>query len=168
MKIKDIIQDAGKLLGLDAPKNSANWSILFRCANLAVSNVASNYKDCITEQTFNVTDTIITFDQFNKPFLKVKSIKSGGTEVNYELYIDFLVVPNGKIKVQYACVPKFVSNDDDISIIGGIMNEGILLYGIMAEYAYISGLVDEVKLYNDKFEQLLFGMHKSGKTRVMP
>jgi hypothetical protein len=41
------------------------------------------------------------------------------------------------------------------------------LYGILAEYASISGLVNEEKIYNAKFERLLFESRTTGRGRVM-
>ena len=168
MKLKDIITDAANLYGIDAPEGSTNWTMLFRCANIAVTNVACNYRDCIAEQTFDVSDSIIEYTEFNKTFLKVKSVKSGGREVNYDIYMNFLSVPNGRITVKYAFVPKFTSGDDDIEgIIGGILTESALLYGILAEYASICGVIEDANLYEEKFQSLLFGTKMNGKARVI-
>ena len=168
MKLKNLVQDAADLLGLDAHKNSINRSILFRCANLVVSNIACNYEDCITTQTFIVSNGRIDLNQFDKIFLKVKKICCGNQPVNYDLYIDFLSVPNGRITVVYAFIPKFKNEREEIIKITGKIDENILLYGILAEYASISGLSEEFKNFNAKFENLLFANSQTGKGRVLP
>lgn len=156
MKLKKIIDVASVLLGVDCR------DILFRCANLCVSNVACNLKDCVTEQTFIVTDGKIYYNQFNYQFLKVRECN-----VRYEIYTDFIAVPNGKVVIEYAYIPCFTKQTEDISKIGGVMNGDVLLYGILAEYASISGLWDEYKMYNEKFQILLFNQHRGKGVRVM-
>jgi len=162
MKLKNLIQDAANMLGIDAPQKSPIFSILFRCANLVVSNVACNYEDCVATQTFDVTDGRIDLSKFKKTFLKVKSCN-----VNYDLYINSLSVPNGMVTVQYAYIPKFTSGNNVITTVAGRLTESALLYGILAEYASISGLTDEEKRYNEKFEDLLFACTRTGSARVM-
>lgn len=169
MKLKDIINDAANIYGIDAPEGSTNWSMLFRCANITATNVACNYRDCIGIQTFNVKDSSINYADFDEPFLKVKSIKSDGQDVYYDIYTNFISVPNGRVTVKYAYVPRFTSGEDDIDdIVGGILNDSTLLYGILAEYASICGVIDDANLFDEKFQKLLFGAKADGKARVMP
>jgi hypothetical protein len=169
MKVKNIMENAAEILGVgDLTRDDENRKILFRCANLVAANIASNYLDCKAVQTFTVTDNKINFSQFNKTFLKVKSVKTGGNEVSsYELFIDFLKVPNGIVEVTFACVPAFADAEDDHKIAGNY-NENVLLYGILAEYAFINGMLNEAKVWNEKFEQLLFGAGKKGTAKIMP
>jgi hypothetical protein len=168
MKLKKLIQEAAKIIGIDVKQGNANWSILFRCANLVVSNIACNYEDCTAAQTFNVKDGEIKFTDFDRTFLKIKSVKSGGYEVPYDFYINSLRVPNGIITVEYAFIPKFTKDSNVIKDVMGRFDENVLLYGILAEYCFISSLKDEAKYYNDKFESLLFASSMTGKARVIP
>ena len=65
-------------------------------------------------------------------------------------------------------MPKFTSGDDDIeSVVGGILGESALLYGILAEYASICGVVEDAELYEKRFQDLLFGTTKNGKARKL-
>jgi len=157
MKLKKILSDASQLLGIDE-SDKANQKILFRCANLVMANLASNHFDYIELQNFAVTDGKIKYINFKKTFLKIKSVSCP-----YELFIDYICVPNGHVTVEYACIPEFKSPNSIVSI-----NQSLLLYGILNEYASISGLVDEAKLYGQKFEQLLFGTKETGKSRRLP
>jgi len=168
MKLEKLIENAAEILGIDMTQGDANYNILFRCANIVLMSVASTQRDCVTRQTFTVQNGQIDFEKFNQTFFKVKSVKSGGSPVPYELYIDFLRVPNGTIEVEYACIPEFKSGDDDVSAIGGIMTENALLYGVLAEYAAVSTMPDEAKIWDAKFRALLFNATKTGKARVMP
>ena len=168
MKVRDIIEHAAEMLCIDdITPDDTNYRILFRVANVVLANIASNYLDCVVTQTFTVKTGKIDFSQFTQTFLKVKTVKQGSVEVPYELYINFLTVPNGKIEVIYACVPSFATDQDDLNTAGGI-SYPILLYGMLTEYALISGMTDEAKSFGDRFESLLFTTAQSGRARVMP
>jgi len=158
MKLNNILSDASVMLGI-SEDDVTNQKILFRCANLVVANVTGNYIDCVTTQDFNVTEGCINYDEFDKTFLKIVSVSC-----SYDLYMDHIAVRNGHVTVKYAYVPEFKSPDDVVAV----MNPSTLLWGILAEYACISGLVEEAKLYNDKFEKLLFASRPTGKSRRMP
>ncbi|MDR0462434.1 MAG: hypothetical protein LBG88_03865 [Christensenellaceae bacterium] len=168
MKLKSLITDAAKMMGICASETSKNFSILFRCANLAVSCVACNYLECVAIQTFAVTDGKIDFTQFEKKCLKIKSVKVGGREIQYDLFMNRLTVPNGKVTVEYAYVPYFTDAEQEIATVAGRVDESVLLYGIMAEYAGISGFESEAKTYGDKFENLLLRSTRTGHVRVLP
>ena len=157
MKLEKIIQEAANMLGIEAPKKSANYRFLFRCANLVLSNIACNYRDFVTEEIFDVKNGRIDFSQFTETVLKIKDVSAP-----YELFLNEIVVPNGMVAVKYAYIPVFKKATDRV------FNEAIMLYGIMAEYADISGMGEDAKIYARRFEQLLFSQHCTGKTRRMP
>ena len=159
MTLKTITEAAAEMLGIE------DNNILFRCANLVVANIATNYIDCMGRQTFNVTDGKIEFSQFSRTVLHVKSAEKNGQPVKFDLYVNFITVPNGVITVDYAFVPKFASTNDLVTAVAGIANEAILLYGILTEYATVSGLADDAKTYGARFEKLIAGMIRNGHAR---
>ena len=178
MQIKKIIANVATILGfVDVTElvngetsdtvlmENQNYNILFRCANLVAANVAGNYRDCVTIQKFTVTDGKIEFSQFNKNFMKAIDVKCNGAVADFDIYINFLKVPNGMVEVTYAYVPVFTSGNDEAR---NILSEAAFVYGILAEYSFISGMFNEAKVFNAKFEELLFGMLKTGRTIKMP
>jgi hypothetical protein len=169
MILGEIIKEAANIVGLNnVVRDNKNFNILFRCANLVLSNIALNYHDCIAEQKFNVTEHLIEFCQFEKPCFKIKSVKIDGKEIEYGLYMNMITVPNGFVVVEYAYIPRFEGWDDDTVNCLGKFDDSILLYGIIAEYASISGLSHEYKVYSEKFEKLLSKSARTGHARVMP
>jgi hypothetical protein len=168
MKLDEIIKDAGKIVGVSVAKTSSNYSVLFRCANLVVSNIAVNYLDCVDVEKFNVEDGKIDFSQFQKNCFKIRSVKMYNNEIDYDLYMNRLTVPNGEVTVEYAYIPKFTDGEQEIVSVMGKFDESILLYGIVAEYASISGLFTEHKIYSGKFDTLLSKFTRCGHMRVMP
>ena len=157
MKLKKLMEDIAPLLGED------NHDILLRCANLVMNNVANNYGDFIEKQTFNVKNGKITYGRFKHNLLKIKSVKSGGREIQYDLFIGYICVPCGKVEVEYACVPRFKTGNEQIP--GGLAD--ILAVGIMKEYSAISDM-READTYAKMFEKLMYLARQKGKSMVMP
>jgi|GEM_PF-3260717 len=165
MKLKKVIEDASLLLGI-RQDDVANQRLLFRCANLCLSNVASNHIECLATQVFDVTNGKIGFDQFEKTCLKIKHVSA-----RFNLHTGYISVPNGRVVVTYAYSPEFKSKNDDVSIVGGVMNPTALLYGIITEYAIICELKDEVDVFGKRFARALFGIQdnpRKGKSRRIP
>jgi len=162
MRLRDIINEASLMLGIPQT-DKANRQILFRCANLVLSNVASNINECIEEQSFDVKDGKIKFSDFSKTFLKIKQIS-----YPYELFTNYIAVKNGRVNVKYACVPEFKNPSSSITQFKGVISPGALLYGMLSEYSAISGLKNEAKLFEDRFQRHLLAMNRTGKMKRMP
>jgi len=154
MKQNEILQTAAEILGLQ----EAGYPLLRRCANLVLANIASNYRDCVAKQVFFVTDGKIEYKDFNRTFLRVKNVSAG----TYSLYIDFLQVPNGRVEVEYCFIPKFTDDAEQEIFIPGL-SEQIFVYGVITEYALISGMFNEAKIWNEKFEAGLFSTDERNK-----
>jgi hypothetical protein len=154
MKQKDVLQSAAEILGLQ----ETGYPLLLRCANLVLANIAANYRDCVTKQVFNITNGKIEYKNFEKTFLRVKNV-SGGV---YSLYVDYLQVPNGKVEVEYCFVPKF-TDDAEQEIFIPNLSEQIFVYGVITEYALISGMFNEAKAWSEKFEAGLFKSDERNK-----
>jgi len=154
MKQKNILDSAAEILGLQ----ETSFPILRRCANLVLANIAVNHRDCEARQTFNVTDGKIEYKDFNKTFLRVKSVSTG----TYSLFIDFMQVQNGRVEVKYFYVPSFLENLEQSIHIPNLA-EQTFVYGVVTEYALISGMFNEAKIWNERFEAGLFGTNEKNK-----
>ena len=154
MKQKNILESAAEILGLQ----DTSFPMLRRCANLVLATIATNHRDCEATQTFTVRDGKIEYKDFEKAFLRVKH-----SSVPYSLYIDFMQVPNGRVDVTYFYIPSF-TEDMQQSIHIPNLAEKTFVYGVVTEYALISGMFNEAKVWNEKFEKGLFmtsGKHKN-------
>ena len=153
MKQIDILQSAAEILGLQ----ETSYPILRRCANLVLAGLATNHRDCEATQVFNVRDGKIEYKDFSKTFLRVKSMT-----VPYSLFIDFMQVPNGRVEVKYFYVPNFSENLDEVIHIPNLAKE-TFVYGVITEYALISGMFNEAKVWNEKFTSGLFHTNEKHK-----
>jgi hypothetical protein len=168
MKLKNILDEAAGLLGINPQTDTQNYDFLFRCANLALTNIAGNYRDCVRVEKFTVTDGKIEFNEFRDQVLSIRDVRVGGGSVKYQLYIDFIGTPNGDVTVEYNAMPRFKSAEDEVENFAGVASANAILYALMTEYAIISGLTKEAQIYDDKFKTILFASGRSGRGRVMP
>jgi len=136
-----------------------------RCANLVLGNIASNHRECVATQTFNVTDGRIEYREFKKNFLKVRSVKIGTRNVSHSLFINFMAVPNGRVTVEYCFIPIFERLSQEIHVPN--LSEQCFVYGVLTEYAVISGMFNEAKIWSHKFETELFGTNPKYKKLVL-
>lgn len=177
MKLKNIAAACAEILGLqdvvelikteagaEELKKNNSFNVLHRCANLVLGNIAGNYVECVTRQEFLVLTNRISFDRFEHDLVKILSVKKDGTEVGYELYVDHMRLTNGTVDIEYAYMPHFENAESVVAVKG--ITEDCLIYGVLAEYAFISGMFNEAKVWNEKFEHFLFSTSK--KSIVMP
>jgi len=160
MKLGNIIDSAGQIL------NAADSVLLKRCANLVLGNIAVNYLDFTTAETFTVTNGQIDYSRFSKIFLRAKSVRINGAQIDFSLYMGYIAVPNGAVTVEYCYVPYFTSDADDIVIPG--MTEQCFVYGVLTEYAIISGMFNEAKIWAEKFADGLFKNNPKYKKIRLP
>jgi len=160
MKLSTIIESAQEVLNTEDPV------ILKRCANLVLGYIATNHRECVATQTFHVTNGKIKYNRFNKNFLGVKSVKIDGRVVAHTLYMDYIATPNGVVTVEYRYVPVF-KNDNQKIVIEGI-SEQCMVYGVLTEYAVICGMLNEAKVWAEKYETELFNNNPKYKNLRLP
>ncbi|MDR0975515.1 MAG: hypothetical protein LBM01_00960 [Christensenellaceae bacterium] len=171
MVLTDLIKKIANLLGfndvetLESDFNeNPNYALLKNCVGLTISNIATNYKQFVSTEDFDVSNNGILISAFTKKFLKVKKISSAGQPIFYRVFADKIEVPNANLKVEYAYIPT-LSSDNEVINFAGIPNEAII-FGAMAEYAFISGMNNEGKVWRAQFESLMFG--NDFRDKVLP
>ena len=148
MRIKNIIESAAKLLGMT--DSGSNFDVLLQCANLVATNIASSYLELVAKQTFTVTNGRIRLTKFRRAFLRVKNISTRF----YRLFTDRVEIPNGRVTVEYAYVPRFRTGNERNPF--PTLGDDGLAYGIAAEYSFITGMFSEAQVWNRRLEELLF------------
>jgi len=179
MKIKNIISNVAQVLGLNDVvelvaegvsvqqlKGNMNYNLLLRCASLVVANVAANFIESVASQTFMTRDGEIKICKFKHSLQSIRRVVHGGREVDYRLQIDRILVPVGRVTVTYVFTPAIESGLEENPF---VLSHQALEYGILAEYAFVSGMFNEGKVWNEKFLEMMFGTkHKTGRSKIMP
>jgi len=181
MKFKQIIKNTAEILGLsdvvelineDATieelNNNSNYRLLLRCSALVVANLATHYSELTATQRFNVSvGGRIDFSSFDNPPISIKSARQNGERVRFTTFIDHIIVPRtGQVDVVYTYLPK-VTTGDEINPFP--IPHATIEYGILAEYAFIQGMMCEAQVWNAKFGEMLFSVkQKNGKSIKMP
>ena len=168
MTIKKLITDAMMMLGIDVG-DKVNRKILLRCANLALWDVSSNFREFVDVQTFDVVNKRIEYSQFKRQIVRpIRVIDATASEVKFEVYVGCIGVPDGRMTVTYAYLPQFTNMSDKIALVDGAINAVALFYGMLSNYASISGLTNEAAEYNAKFEKQVAQGVRCGRMRVLP
>ncbi|MCL2851072.1 MAG: hypothetical protein FWE01_01785 [Firmicutes bacterium] len=181
MRIKNIISNVAEVLGLSDVvefvqggatiaqlRENMNYASLLRCASLVVSNISANHSETIARQSFDMTGTdgVILFDSFKENVQSIKQVTQRGRVVEYGLYHDRLVVPKVLVEITFAFTPSIVTGNEHNPF---KLPHQVLEYGILAEYAFISGMFNEGRIWNEKFLEMIFGAkHRTGKAACMP
>ena len=162
MKLKDIISSASEILGLGGEEDA----ILLRCANLVAATVAANYISCAYTQDFENPTGKIDYKEFEKPPIRIRAVKKGGAVVAHKTFLGYLRVPFGRITIDYDFIPRYEDTEDEVAF-PGLSAEGFT-YGVLAEYAFLSGMFNEAKVWNEKFQNHLFAAQKQIKRLTLP
>ena len=183
MKFKQIIKNVAVILGLsdvvslvnDTLKHNSqnakaelrgniNFAVLLRCVNFVVANIATNYFPLVARQSFVVTNGRIRLSEFEKPLVSIRQIARNGREVEHKLHSGYINVPNGNLHVEYSYMPQIKTGEEQNPF---EITPSAIEYGILSEYAFISGMMNEATVWNGKFTELLFNA-KRGRGKTMP
>ncbi|MCL2621842.1 MAG: hypothetical protein FWD32_02305 [Firmicutes bacterium] len=164
INVSEVLDCASELLQL--PDDPNNISLLKRCLNIVISDIATNYYDCRDVKTFNVTNNQIEYSQFERRIFRVVKIYVNGVICDYSLFAGFIRVPNGVVAVEYTYIPE-IDQALNTVYLPAINQEGVI-YGVMAEYAIVSGMFNEAKVWNERFNSFLFSAKLNNKNIVLP
>ncbi|MCL2755926.1 MAG: hypothetical protein FWE45_02625 [Firmicutes bacterium] len=182
MKIKQILSNVAEILGLadvvelvksnvaiNELHQNTNYRLLLRCASLVVANLATHYSEITHTQRVNTQiNGRINFSVFEHPPTNIKMVRQiTGERMRFRTFIDHIIVNQpGKFDVTFTYVPKIISGNETNPF---PLPPAALEYGIMAEYAFLSGMFNEAQVWNEKFGEMIFAsVKKNGRSVTMP
>lgn len=182
MKIKEIIKNAAIILGLSdvveviqsgtktQRLNNINFRVLLRASNLVVANLAANFTELTQKVEINFTDGRIQLSDFPSPFVRIIRVRELGRDIDFRLFIDHVALTSrqgsGIVEVEYAYLPT-VKDGEECNPFP--LPAAALEYGILSEYAFISGMFNEAQVWRAKLAELLFATkRKDGRSITMP
>ena len=180
MTLKQIIANAATILGLgdvvdlvrrnrpaDELLANTNYSLLLRCMALVCSKIAANQFELVHGQEFNVSVLRrIYLTDLEHNLISIKRVQHNGRDVDFELHLNFIQVPPGRIRLTYTFSPRIKDGSEQNPF---PLPPEILEYGVLSEYAFINGMFNEAMVWNEKMGELLFSsLHKTGRSIKMP
>lgn len=156
------------LSGEDRLQAEKELSLLLRCANLVIHEIASEYVHLKTSEKFVSQDGHINYSDFIKQPVDIYAVKKDDSNCRFKLYPTELITDKGEIEVFFTYLPGKVELGGSLDFEEGKMNSRIVAYGTAAEYCIISGMYDESLIWDKRYKDSLFNATKSLKSVVIP
>lgn len=135
-----------------------NVNLLIRCTSLVLGEIASDIIPLKTKQTLTSSDGRILLSSLTSKLYKIISVKKNKRKVSFRVYPSFIEVDSddGTFEVEYNFLPSDkTALTDNIDEVGNFVDARTIAYGVASEYAYISGLFEEAKMWEEKFKNAL-------------
>lgn len=173
MKIQDIIQQTNVLLQLDLPNalfdDNVDSSVreqetktikvknLVACCNLVLQELASEYAPIFKEETVQVQNKRLNFDQLQFEVQEVFSLKDeSGCSIKFTPCQNELVTQqNGKLTVIYSKKINDKTFFEEVEVGLSNLDVRVISYGVCAEYCFMQGDYDNVNVWDSRFKASL-------------
>lgn len=182
MEVKNIIKTSAEFLGLknvvnyieDSSTSSeeilADVDNLMIAVNMVNNNIASSYYELIGVVEVTTKANKISYDEISdKSIIEIKKVeKKSGEKLEYKIMPDgiYLSQPSTCI-IEYTYFPDKLTIDDNINYYLKL-NEITFSLGVVAEYLYIKGSIDDAYMWDKRFKNNLFNLLRPKRNLKMP
>lgn len=139
--------------------------------NMINNNIASNYIElCGKSQVVVNSNMLIPYNSVSSNvIIEVKKITTlAGNEINFCVYPDGINVDgNGSVIVYFTYFPSEVGLGDSINHYLKV-NEIIFAMGVVGEYLYIKGAIDNASIWDKRFKQNMYNLVRPKRNLIMP
>ena len=182
MKVKDIVNVSAECLDLknvikylngenvDSEEVRDEINSLLLCINIVNNNIASSYIDLIGETKLMVSRDFVKYtDISSKSIIEIKNVlNSQNNKLKFKVLPEGLMLDySGMVDVEFSYFPDRVNIDDEINYYLKL-NEMIFSLGVVSEYLYLKGAVDDAYIWDKKFKNSMFNLLRPKKNIVMP
>lgn len=179
MTVKDIIKIVCEFVGeneirakLEADttlseREQEKVDCMVRCFNLVNQEIASDYLPFLTEESVDVSNSIINFSTLSKSVVNIYQVKNGfGMPIRFKNYPNYIEVCGNAKKVIYSYLPDELKLGDNIARLNGL-TERIYAYGVASEFLLIDGLGADAEIWEERFKTSLFVLsRRKGEHRL--
>lgn len=139
--------------------------IIIDCINLVQQNIATNYFNLIDTFQINNTYDVLPYSKISTlQIFNIISVKNTKNEVlKYTLKPSGIVTNKCDIVIKYAFFPKDVTINDNITTFPIGVSERIFVYGVVSEYMFVKGNIDEYNVWQNKFETEIENVKNNAK-----
>ena len=181
MKVREIVKASAELLNMkDVVKyldgdieesDEINESItnFVLAVNMVNNNIASSYIDLIGESNvYNNGDKVHYSDITSNNIIEIRNVYNvNGDNVDFKVMPDGLVLSSGDYKIVYSYYPESLTIDSKIDYYLKL-NELTFALGVVGEYLFIKGAVDDAYMWDKRFKNAMFNVLRPKKNIILP
>lgn len=183
MLVKNIIKKSAEFLGLKNVQKYLNNEIeitdeiseeldtFLLAINLVNNNIASSYIELVgnVEISSDNNGKILYSEISNNPIIEIKNVSTKhGDNVGYKLFPDYIKLDyNNAVNIEYTYFPNEVTIEDEINYYLKL-NELNFAVGVVGEYLYIKGIIDDASTWDKRFKQNMFNLIRPKRNLIMP
>lgn len=143
---------------------------LLLSVNMVNTNVASSYIEIIGVSNLEVVNNLILFSNISdKSIIEIKKVESlDGKRVSFKILPEGLSVERlGRLKIEFSYFPEKVNIDDDINYYLKL-NDLTFAMGVVGEYLYIKGAIDDAYIWDKRFKSSMFNLLRPKRNIRIP
>lgn len=184
MLVKDIIKKACKLIGISDVLNYLNdesedatlstdasekLNELLLAVNLTNNTIASQYFEISASTKCDNPSGVVSFESITtKNIVDIKKVTDQeNNDIDYKVLSDGIHSDYKSLIVYYTYIP------DDLTISDSVdyylkLSEITFAYGVVSEYLFLVGDLEEASIWDEKFKNILFAISRPRRNIVMP
>ena len=169
MTLKDIIIKSAGILGLenlDFNSPSEPLSKLIDSAKMIVSELTLEHLPLKTKEVVSIRGGRGLYEELSRPVRQILKVKSGSKSYRTEMYPNCYILPidvSGEMEVSYLYYIVDVGVDDELTLPPQVPAY-VLATGVVSEYYYRTGMVDEALFYKTRYDYSIENLSRSLKS----
>jgi len=143
---------------------------LLLAVNMVNNSIASSYIELLASKKIMVNTDIVSYSDISeKSIIEIKNVLNGFSQkVGYKILPEGLSLSSkGEMCIEYSYFPDKVSIESDINYYLKL-NEMTFAIGVVAEYLYIKGAIDDAYLWDKRFKNSMFNLLRPKRNIVLP
>ena len=184
MLVKDIIKKACKLINLSdvleylndetgtitqSDEVSEKLDKLLLSVNLTNNTLSSQYFEISDCAVCDNSNGVVSFGNItSKNIVEIKKVTDvENKDIEYKVLSDGVHSAYKSLKIYYTYIPSDVIISDNINYYLKL-SEITFAYGVVSEYLFLIGDLDEASIWDEKFKNILFAISRPRRNIVMP
>lgn len=172
MKLKDIIERTIILLGLEGEVEVTTPSNLLtkltQCANSIYEELVMQYIDLKNNEDLIFEDGRCYYSSFKYRIKEILAVETNNEKIKFKVYPNFLYCgKDGTFNVKYLYYLSDLDLEDEL-VLPTNLTLNILSYGVISEYYYRQGLLDEAVFYKNRYDIAIDNLTKKLRSSYLP
>ena len=161
MKIRTIVEKASEVLGIAPDFNATTGATatLVKCANAVIEELTLSVVSLRDVAKATASGGRITYESLGRNVREITDvIDAHGDRAEYVRYPDYIFVARDGLYAVKLCYYLCNLGVMEEFSLPPEYSEGVLVYGVLSEYYYRTGLIDEAIFYRNRFDRMATGV----------